>query len=123
VVIGVENELGGYEIYADPMLPRVFENLIGNALIHGETLTTIRWYAEESGGLLRIICEDDGVGIPDDKKESIFRPAFGRSHGFGLYLVSEILSITGITIRETGVYGEGARFEMHVPAEKFRKIS
>lgn len=119
----IENELAGYEIYADPMLPRVFENLIGNALVHGETLTYIRWYAEENDGLLRIICEDDGVGVPDGKKESIFKPAFGRSHGFGLYLVSEILSITGITIRETGTYGEGARFEIYVPRERFRKIS
>lgn len=123
VDIGIEHELAGYEIYADPMLPRVFENLIGNALKHGKTLTTIRWYAEESGDLLRIICEDDGVGVQDDKKETIFRPAFGRSHGFGLYLVSEILSITGITIRETGTYGEGARFEINVPTEKFRRIS
>ncbi|GAA5263478.1 MASE3 domain-containing protein [Methanocalculus sp. MC3] len=123
VVIGIENELAGYEIYADPMLPRVFENLIGNALIHGKTLTYIRWYAEESADLLRIICEDDGAGVPDGKKETIFRPAFGRSHGFGLYLVSEILSITGITIRETGTYGEGARFEINVPTEKFRRIS
>ncbi len=121
--ITIEHNLTGYEIYADPMLPRVFENLIGNALIHGKTLTSIRWHTEEKEDSLLIICEDDGVGVVDEKKESIFRPAFGRSHGFGLYLVSEILSITEITIRENGVYGEGARFEIQVPAEKFRRNS
>jgi len=121
--VKIEHHLAGYEIHADPMFPRVFENLIGNALIHGKTLTSIRWYTEERDDSLLIICEDDGVGVADEKKETIFKPAFGRSHGFGLYLVSEILSITGITIRETGVFGEGARFEIQVPAEKFRKIS
>ena len=34
---------------------------------------------------------------------------------FGLYLMREILAITGITIRETGEPGKGARFEMVVP--------
>ncbi|MCQ1537441.1 PAS domain-containing protein [Methanocalculus taiwanensis] len=123
VDITIEQNLAGYEIFADPMLPRVVENLIGNALIHGKTLTSIRWYTEERGGSLLIICEDDGVGVVDEKKQSIFKPAFGRNHGFGLYLVCEILSITGITIRENGVYGEGARFEIEVPADGFRKIS
>jgi K+-sensing histidine kinase KdpD len=35
--------------------------------------------------------------------------------GFGLYLMREILDITGITITETGEPGKGARFEMVVP--------
>jgi hypothetical protein len=38
----------------------------------------------------------------------------GKISGLGLALSREILSITGITIRETGEPGEGARFEMVV---------
>jgi len=34
---------------------------------------------------------------------------------FGLYLMGEILAITGITITENGVPGKGARFERVVP--------
>ncbi len=47
-----------------------------------------------------IVCEDDGDGIPDDKKEMIFEKNFGKNTGLGLFLAREILSITGITIQE-----------------------
>jgi signal transduction histidine kinase len=40
--------------------------------------------------------------------------------GMGLYFVSEILAITGIRIRENGVFGQGARFELIVPNGKFK---
>ncbi len=37
-----------------------------------------------------------------------------------MYLSREILSLTGISIRETGVYGKGARFELRVPKGAYR---
>ncbi len=40
---------------------------------------------------------------------------FGKNTGIGLFLAREILSITGITIRETGTPGKGTRFEITVP--------
>jgi hypothetical protein len=39
----------------------------------------------------------------------------------GLFLIREILGISGITIEEKGVPGEGARFEIRVPPGRFRK--
>jgi len=33
----------------------------------------------------------------------------------GLFLVREILAMTGMTISETGEHGKGARFEILVP--------
>ena len=38
----------------------------------------------------------------------------------GLFLAREILSVTGITIRETGEPGKGARFEISVPKGAYR---
>jgi len=38
----------------------------------------------------------------------------------GLFLIREILALTGISIRETGVPGSGARFEILVPEGKYR---
>jgi len=38
----------------------------------------------------------------------------------GLFLSREILGITGLSIKETGKFGEGARFEIHVPGGKYR---
>jgi len=66
------------------------------------------------------VCEDDGAGVPPGEKEKIFMWGFGKNTGLGLTLSSEILNITGISIRETGVPGAGARFEITVPAGAYR---
>jgi PAS domain S-box-containing protein len=110
----------GTEVFADPMIVKVFYNLIDNAVRYGEKITAIRFSAEESGDNHLILCEDDGNGIPPDEKERIFDRGFGRNTGIGLFLSREILDITGITIQETGTYGEGARFEIKVPSGRFR---
>ena len=68
-----------------------------------------------------LVVEDDGNGIPAADKERIFERGFGKYTGWGLFLVREILAITCMTISETGVPGEGARFEIRIPVEKFRK--
>ncbi len=110
----------GAEIYADPLIEKVFSNLIDNALRYGKTITTITFSLRRDGDTCTIICEDDGVGIPHDEKEKIFSYAHGMNTGLGLFLAREILAITGITIRETGVPGRGARFELLCPAGVIR---
>ncbi|MFA7695343.1 MAG: hypothetical protein WCX63_07395, partial [Methanoregula sp.] len=57
---------------------------------------------------------------PADEKEKIFSRGFGRNTGLGLFLSREILSITGITITENGIFGNGARFEIMVPPGAYR---
>ena len=113
-------ECDGYAIYADPMLPKVFENLFDNALRHGERVTEIRVVCREEEVSLRIAVEDDGTGIASEEKEHIFERGYGKNTGFGLFLVMDILAITGITIHEDGVPGEGARFVMIVPEGGWR---
>ncbi|PKL65975.1 MAG: hypothetical protein CVV32_01955 [Methanomicrobiales archaeon HGW-Methanomicrobiales-3] len=108
------------EIFSDPMLERVFFNLFENSVRHGEHVTGIVVRCEPAGENLRIIIEDDGVGIPQSDKAKIFNRGFGKNTGLGLFLVREILTITGITIEETGTPGNGARFEMLVPKGAFR---
>ena len=110
----------GTEIYADPMLARVVYNLLDNALRHGGGVTAVRVSAERAGNALTLAVADDGKGIPAEKKERIFERGYGENTGFGLFLTREILDLTGIAVRETGVPGEGARFEMTVPEGMFR---
>ena len=109
------------EICADPLIVKVFFNLIENAIRHGGPITSIRFSFEARNGDWIIVCEDDGDGVPSDKKERIFDRGYGKNTGFGLPISREILNITGITIKETGVPGKGARFEIVVPAGKFRE--
>ena len=66
-----------------------------------------------------IIIEDDGIGITRKDKSRIFDRGVGQNTGLGLFLVREILSITGITIVETGEPGKGARFEIRVPRGRY----
>jgi PAS domain S-box-containing protein len=115
-------DLDHMEIYADPLLEKVFYNLIDNALRYGKTLTTIRFYNQISDKGMAIICDDDGAGIPAKEKERIFEQGVGQNTGMGLFLTREMLIITGITLRETGTFGQGARFEMLVPNSAWRLV-
>ncbi|MCP1715440.1 two-component sensor histidine kinase [Methanocalculus alkaliphilus] len=111
---------GEYTVHADPMLPKVFENLFDNAIRHGNEVTGITISCEEVAGELQIMVADDGIGIPEDLKERIFDHGFGGNTGLGLFLIREILAITGISIIEDGVSGEGARFLITVPEGRYR---
>jgi K+-sensing histidine kinase KdpD len=117
----VKNDLpAGTEVLADPLIVKVFYNLMDNAVRCGGKITTIRFFAKNSEHNPVIICEDDGDGIPAREKEKIFERGFGKNTGLGLFLAREILGITGITIRETGKQGEGARFEMVIAQGAYR---
>jgi len=118
IVIDLQN----MEIYADPLLEKVFYNLVDNAIRYGDTLTMISFFFQISDKGLSIICQDDGVGIEPRAKERIFERGVGRNTGMGLFLTREILGITGITIQENGVFGKGARFEILIPRGTFRFI-
>lgn len=117
----VKNDLpAGTEMFADPLVIKVFYNLMDNAVRYGGKITTIRFSLLERGGSHVVVCEDDGNGVPADEKERIFKRGYGTNTGLGLALAREILDITGITISETGEPGKGARFEMIVPAGTWR---
>jgi signal transduction histidine kinase len=121
---GKVNILNGHQdldVFADPLFEKVFYNLIDNALRYGgEGLTAVRISARETDAGLLLACEDDGAGISDEDKKRLFERGYGKNTGFGLFLVREILGITGITIRETSEPGHGARFEMLVPKGMYR---
>ncbi len=118
--ITFQGSLRGIEIFADPMLEMVFSNLLDNSIRHGGSVTTITVsYGETPEGLV-ISFTDDGMGIRAEEKEAVFERGYGSNTGLGLFLVREILAITGIGIRETGTPGKGARFEIVVPAGSYR---
>lgn|GEM_PF-733503 len=112
--------LEGLEIFADPLLETVFFHLADNVLRHGTTATKITFSPCEAPDGLTLIFEDNGKGIPPELKGRIFERASVERNAMGLFLAREILEITGISIVETGVYGEGARFEIRVPKKSYR---
>jgi PAS domain S-box-containing protein len=112
--------LDDLEIYADSLLERVFFTLANNVIRHAKTATEVTLgYQVVKEGLV-IFFEDNGTGIPDALKEKIFERGYGNQKVMELFLVREILSITGITIKETGTFGKGTRFEIIVPKGVYR---
>ncbi|HVP93584.1 MAG TPA: PAS domain S-box protein [Methanoregulaceae archaeon] len=121
--IQVVNEAADLEIYTDRLIEKVFFNLIENAIRHGEHVSRILITHEQVKYDLNLVVEDDGIGIPISEKEEIFQHGHGKNTGYGLFLVREILSITGLSIRETGKPAGGARFEITVPRGQYRLVN
>ena len=118
--VTITMDFGNLEIFANPLLERVFHHLIDNSIQYGQTLTKIHGYYERSGAGIILIIEDDGIGIPADEKDAIFKRQFYKNSGLGLFLAQEILAMTNFSIRETGEPGKGARFEITVPKGAWR---
>jgi len=114
-------ETENLEIFADPLLEKVCQRLFENSVKHGDHVAHIRVSHTVTPEGATIFFEDNGIGIPQEKKEQIFLRSEGtRVSMRSLIFVREILDITGITIRETGEPGKGARFEMTVPKGAWR---
>jgi len=119
----IRAEVGESEVFADPLLPRVFYTLLENSLRTGGTkISAISLTIRRENNLLVIVYEDNGPGIPAREKENLFGTGYNEGTWQGLFLVRELLGFTRITIRENGIFGSGARFEIEVPADKFRLV-
>ncbi|MFA4862088.1 sensor histidine kinase [Methanoregula sp.] len=116
----IDPACAGMEIFADPLLVKVFYNLMENSAKYGGSTTRITFSCCRTDETFILFCEDNGPGIPRGEKEKIFTRGYGKNTGLGLFLIREILAMTGIGIRETGDPGKGARFEIIVPAGGFR---
>jgi PAS domain S-box-containing protein len=108
------------KIFADDLIEKVFCNLMENSVQHGGKVTAITFSSKKKGKVLVLTCEDNGIGIAKEEKELIFEHSRGGRINYGLFFSREVLSITGLTIKETGTAGSGARFEITVPEEMFR---
>ncbi|HYT30890.1 MAG TPA: ATP-binding protein [Actinomycetota bacterium] len=107
-------------------IERIVENLLVNAARHTPEGARI-WIrlSEEAGGVLLLV-EDDGPGVPDDQKESVFEPfhqaAPLRGHnpgtGIGLSLVSSFAELHGGRAWVQDRPGGGASFHVFLPTSQ-----
>jgi PAS domain S-box-containing protein len=118
--IRIVNACGGLTLLADSLLRQLFYNLIDDSLKYGEKLTQIRIHYKKSEDQLKLVYEDDGVGISQDAKPKLFSEGYttGKGSGYGLYLVRRMMDVYGWTIDETGVPGKGAQFTIDIPKAK-----
>ncbi|WP_241432290.1 sensor histidine kinase [Halogeometricum borinquense] len=104
-------------VRADRLLPRVFCNLLQNAVKHNDSAVprvSITLATDADTAVVTIT--DNGRGIPEEKRETLFEGDTRTSnHGLGLYLVRTLTERYGgaIELRETGP--EGSVFTVELP--------
>lgn len=100
---------------------RAFSNIVNNALRHGEQIRITSHYA---GSYAAVTIEDNGAGIPADKREEVFRPFVrldaarnrdGGGNGLGLTIARDIVLGHGgdITLGDSDL--GGLKVEIKLP--------
>lgn len=102
-------------------LGRAIGNVLDNAVRASPRDVPVRLHAALEGNQARITIEDEGPGIPDEIRSTLFeagvstRPP-GEGSGVGLTVAAEILDMLGGSITlEPGSDGSGTRATIRVP--------
>ncbi|MFB6197470.1 MAG: sensor histidine kinase, partial [Halobacteriaceae archaeon] len=108
------------EVLADDLLEEVIENILWNAVQHNDKDVPRVWIDVTRGEEVTTVrVADNGPGVPDDLKESIFQEGQkgikSPGTGFGLYFVREIIDAYGGTVEVTDNDPEGAIFSISIP--------
>ena len=110
----------GYIVNSDHKLcSQILQNLLGNAIKYSQVGGLISMTLEEQDGQVLICVIDEGIGIPKDKIQGLFkldcnfnRPGTQneKSSGMGLLLVKEYANIIGAEIRVESEVNKGTTF-------------
>ncbi|WP_424358465.1 MEDS domain-containing protein [Methanocella sp. MCL-LM] len=119
----------GSLVQANLLLKDVFMNLLDNAVKHSagplDIAVDVRRVVSNGPCYYRVAIEDNGKGIPDEKKEEVFQrfkrgQTKAKGTGLGLYLVRSLVEGFGgrveVENRVPGDYGKGTRFSVYLPA-------
>jgi signal transduction histidine kinase len=121
-------QLPGYPVflYADAhRLTQVFSNLLNNAAKFTPPGGSIAVSADAVAGDLMVTIADTGVGIPEDKQESVFEmfsqvktagETMPAGLGLGLTLVRRLVEMHGGTVNvESAGHDQGSKFTVRLP--------
>jgi two-component system NtrC family sensor kinase len=110
------------EIIADAsQLRQVFVNLVVNAIHAMPGGGTLKVTTARCGDGVLLSVEDDGMGMSEEVLRDIFVPFFttkdvSEGTGLGLPVVHGIVTSHGGTIQVQSAPGQGARFDVRLPA-------
>jgi signal transduction histidine kinase len=98
---------GPVAVLAGDLLGRVFRNLFENAVEHNGRRVSITVTVTRRGDWVQVGVRDDGTGIPAAKRDRLFEPPAGGDHGYGLFLVRNLVEVYGgrIDLGESGPEG------------------
>jgi signal transduction histidine kinase len=109
------------EVLCDPIIEKVFYNLIENAIRHGKA-DIVECNFKYKDQQVFILIKDNGSGIVGNQKKAIFNQGFGKNTGYGLYFCREALERSDMAIEEIGD-SNGACFVIRIPESKCRSRS
>lgn len=113
--VEVRGEVPDVEVVANDMLDSVFRNLLTNAVRHSDRGSPgVTVSVEEMGRDVEVSVADDGPGVPDDRKDSIFgrgeKEEDSGGTGVGLHLVKTLVESYGGEVRVEDNEPRGAVF-------------
>jgi len=106
-------------------LERVFSNLIGNAILHGNPTTPVSITAQVDTEIIRVVVHNEGPPIPETLRDTLFDP-FRRSEretrtsktaglGLGLYISHELIRAHGGILDFESTARAGTTFRVTLP--------
>lgn len=121
--IRIQSLTGDLSLWADgAQVERIIDNLISNAITHTPIGSRVLVCADERGAAIEITVDDDGPGVPDEMRVSVFS-AYVRGEkasdrpgtGLGLFLVQQFALFHGGSARCMRSELGGARFVVTLP--------
>ena len=108
----------------EPKLAQVLTNLVDNAVKYSPDGGRVAVRLEPGRGRLRLVVEDEGLGIPADEHERIFEKFYRLDPnqtrgvggtGLGLYICRALVERMGGRISLQSEEGEGSAFTVELP--------
>ena len=96
-------------VTADELLPRIFSNLLNNAVEHNESeQPRVSLSVSTTPDTVEVRVADNGAGIPETERDVLFETATAKTdHGIGLTIVARLVDRYGgnVELSETGSDG------------------
>ncbi len=105
-------------------------NLLDNAVKYTPNGGRIDFSISQEQGLVRMVVQDSGIGIPKDQKNRLFSKFFRADNatavqtsgtGLGLYMVKKIIDRHGGKIVVDSTEGKGTAFVITIPEISAKK--
>lgn len=128
VVLEKSYEEGSPQVLVDAdKLKQVFLNILRNAFEaveeKGKINISLSLLKEQEGSKIRVFISDNGCGIPEENRETIFEPFYttkASGIGLGLPIARKIIEQHKGTIRVKENAAQGTSFEILIPTEEER---